>query len=728
MRLSAALILAISFPIFAGAAHAQVPTEKNALRANTKLITVDVVATDSHGNVVGGLTESDFKVYEDRNVRQDIAHFRFVDARSMQQLGSSKSNATPGVFSNLNSASGPVAPTAILMDALNTGMQQQMQVRRDMLLYLNKLPADTPVAVFLLEHKLHMVQNFTTNPATLRAALQKAVANTAPKEKNPEFDANSLSNVLLDEGVDPSKVKILEQFEKGQYEEATQQRAQETADAMRDIANYLRGYPGRKNLIWFSEAFPISIMPNSDFGLNPFFGTGSYRSEVQAAAASLMEAGVAVYPVDARGMETSQVDMAESKLPSNKLNPENNPGGFGDTLRDEDEARANSQTTLQQMAYETGGRICENTSDLAGCVFRALHEDSSYYEISYYPTDLEWDNKFHRISIKTSVHDVRLDYRRGFIATDSAVLVQHENAVELLQDACRDPLPSTTIGMSVTALPPTGSGPSAKPRYLLKISPNALTFEPEGQSLRIDVQMAICEFDPQGNKFVLNMKDLSQSAPEAKFRSWKENGIRDIFVYGAKPEDQRLRFAVVDLPSGETGSVNVPAHPKEFGSLPPGASAKPVVGAAAVQSSAPAVVAQPSAPAVSAPSPAPAASGNAAQSTQLVFQMPSGKSGTLDWSGDKIIYRGSVGAEFSAPMFFNGELGSQFRCQAGKLTPTGPNGGPPKLVFPFRNPSGSIAIVDLSGPAPVYSGSLAVDPSAKAFFESLWKLCHCEAP
>jgi hypothetical protein len=34
----------------------------------------------------------------------------------------------------------------------------------------------------------------------------------------------------------------------------------------------------------------------------------------------------------------------------------------------------------------------------------------------------------------------------------------------------------------------------------------------------------------------------------------------------------------------------------------------------------------------------------------------------------------------------------------------------------------------LGGSAPVYSGELPVDSSARAFFDYLWKLAHCQQP
>ena len=69
-----------------------------------------------------------------------------------------------------------------------------------MLRFLEKLPPNTRVAVFLLEHKLHVVQGFTTDPAILHAALQRVVSPTT-NEKYPQEDPDSLSNLETEAGV-----------------------------------------------------------------------------------------------------------------------------------------------------------------------------------------------------------------------------------------------------------------------------------------------------------------------------------------------------------------------------------------------------------------------------------------------------------------------------------------------------------------------------------------------
>ena len=43
----------------------QPPTSPDALKTQTRLVTVDVVATDSHGKAVRGLTRDDFQLSEE---------------------------------------------------------------------------------------------------------------------------------------------------------------------------------------------------------------------------------------------------------------------------------------------------------------------------------------------------------------------------------------------------------------------------------------------------------------------------------------------------------------------------------------------------------------------------------------------------------------------------------------------------------------------------------------
>lgn len=46
-----------------------------------------------------------------------------------------------------------------------------------------------------------------------------------------------------------------------------------------------------------------------------------------------------------------------------------------------------------------------------------MADDEAYCEISYYPSNVKWDDRFHKITIKTPKRGIQLAYRRGHIAT-----------------------------------------------------------------------------------------------------------------------------------------------------------------------------------------------------------------------------------------------------------------------------------------------------------------------
>ncbi len=691
--------------------QAPAPAAGIPLKTNTRLIAVDVIATDSHGNVIRGLKAEDFQITEEHAGAQKIVKFEFVDSSAPPSPPApsgltAASPDKPYLYSNLLPDRMRVAPTVMLMDALNTNIQNQSEVHQHMLTLLKTLPASTPIAVFVLGHELHVVQSFTTDPALLRAAVDHTLR--APDiEQNAQDDPNSPSNVALDEngGTETSATLALEDFEKTEFEQQMAIRVDETTDAMVSIAKFLGGYPGRKNLLWFSESFPIWIAPTADFGSDSFAGTEVYTDKVRKATDALTDARIAVYPVDARGLEVNQL---YSTAQNPHINQQNPGGGFGGQLTRDNNSRLDAQATMEQFAEETGGKTCLNTNDLSGCVQQALDDSSTYYELAYYPENVKWDGKFHKLTVKSNQHGVKLRYRSGYFATEPYAQAT-QAPIKLLQQACMDPLPSTSISMTAEslALKPGATDPGGA-RYLLTISPNALSLLPAGASHQLSLQMAICEFDPKGATFQYFPRDLSRTVPDEVYQGWKATGIRNIFDYAAKPDDRRLRFAVLDVPSGAIGTVDVPAHPQAFGNIPTGAT--PVSAAGTPPSS---------------PTTPPAAT----PPTHIAFHVPSGSASMLDWAGDSVSYHGDIPIDAGARALFGNLFAARYHCEAGSLIPNNDSfPATPNLVLTLSKPNGTRAIVNLAGGAPVYSGDVPVDSSGRAFFDYLWKLCHCQQP
>lgn len=692
------------------------------LKVTTRLVTLDVVATDSRGNPVRDLKPEDLQVFEEHKAQQKIEHFEYFENTKVAGPPDT-SAAAMGERARLLSNQLPLAqlkipPTVLLVDSLNTQTTSQQQGHAHMLQLLRSLPPDTPVAVFLLGSSVRILQGFTSDGRLLRAALDQAVLGTTTM-KEPRDDPNSVSNRILENnagmdfglGIAPT-VGEIQDYEKEEYAMNFDLRAKETLGALAQIGQYLSGIPGRKNLIWVSESFPISIAPDPDTGNNAFAGIREYTDQVKTVANALTDAQVAVYPMDVLGLQANQalsasqnINLPEAMMTGPKM---------AARLNHEDTERLQDQGTMDELAQDTGGKACKNGNDLAGCVMTALKDSSTYYELSFYPQNVNWDGKFHKIVVKTSRPGVKLTYRRGYYALDAASLAKKQQPEDHLHQACADLLPSTAIPITVQPLPPSqAENLQGGLQYMLMISAAGLTSAQEGDKYNLNVRMADCEFAQKPTIFKFNERELTKTVSAEVFRSWQTNGIPDRVALKPAEDTRRIRFVVLDVSSGLTGAIDVPVVPPEIAKASP-----PTPPPAAVVTTPylelPDKVKGPSPPKVLA---------------SLTFHLNSGASGTLDWSGDSLLYHpgGDMPLDQSANGFSGYAFGGRFHCQNGHFVPVDPADGAPELHFTFHNHSRKMVVVDLKGDQPVYLGDLPVDPSAQSFFDQVWKTSHCQA-
>src|SRR6185437_5896913 len=179
----------------------------------------------------------------------------------------------------------------LLLDALNTNLPHQAYVRDQMIRYLQKMPEGQPVAVYMLSTKLTLLQDFTDDPEALRKVAKEIKSNMSPLLDNPAGgpDAELLPAGLADSGLAPAPMlSAMQSFEQERVSFQTDLRLTYALNALTTIARALAGYPGRKNLIWISEAFPLSIDPNMELR-NPYAGTRNYGPELAAAAEAMID-------------------------------------------------------------------------------------------------------------------------------------------------------------------------------------------------------------------------------------------------------------------------------------------------------------------------------------------------------------------------------------------------------------------------------------------------------
>jgi VWFA-related protein len=694
------------------------------LKVTTRLVTLDVIATDSHGNAVRDLKPEELQIFEEHKAQQKIEHFEFLETLNRPgTTGNSASAArkAAGIISNqLPLDQLKIPPTVLLMDSLNTQTPNQAQGRVKMLQLMRSLPPDTPVAVFLLGSSLRILQGFTSDGRLLRAALDRTLVGNSI-QPDPRNDLGDTSNYMQDQtaGMDvslglQSQLGEVQNFEKEEYSASVDLRVKETLGALSQIGQYLSGIPGRKNLIWVSESFPLTIVPDPGTGNNSFGGSREYSEEIKIVGNKLTDAQVAVYPMDVRGLQAQQSLSASQNinLPETRLTGP----AIANRLSVEDTDFQQTLGTMDEIAQDTGGKSCKNSNDLAACVMTALKDSSSYYEMSFYPSKVNWDGKFHKIVVKTSRPGVKLAYRRGYYALDAASLAKQQQPQEHLRQACADLLPSTTIPLTVQPIPggPNGNSPAGL-QYMLLISASGLSATQVGDSYNMNLRVADCEFAQKATVFRFNEREMPRTVTSEIFRSWQASGIPDHIALMPSADTQRIRLVVLDVDSGLTGAIDIAVLPSEM------AKATTVV--------APAVPAAPvvTTPYVEFPDKAKGPSQPKIVES-LTFRLNASSAGSLNWKGDSLVYQveGDMPLDKSANAFSGYAFGGRFHCQDGHFVAVDAADGEPALRFTFHNHSGKVLVVDLKGDQPVYVGDMPVDPSAQTFFEQVWKGSHCQ--
>ena len=106
-------------------------------------------------------------------------------------------------------------------------------------------------------------------------------------------------------------------------------RVQTTLQALQQLARYLAGIPGRKNLVWFSGSFPINVFPDAN-AADSFQGVRQFGAEVQRTATLLTVAQVAIYPIAAEGLVSDSQFAATANRISESRALQTSPD-FGDS-------------------------------------------------------------------------------------------------------------------------------------------------------------------------------------------------------------------------------------------------------------------------------------------------------------------------------------------------------------------------------------------------------------
>ena len=529
-------------------------------QANARIVVLDVVVSGKNHHPMTGLQQQDFRILEDGHP-QTIKSFE--EHISTQPPEAGLPDLPANVFTNVPRLKPAENVTVIVIDSLNTPLDDQKRVQAQILKYLKKPQTGQRIAIFTLASRLRLIQSFTDDPEVLAAALTKK-KNAVGKQISPllQSDAETASanetEAAMIEAHGADTAAALQQFMSNQSSVRSEVRLKLTLESFQALAQYLAGFPGRKNVIWFSGAFPVAIVPDPA-GLDVFGSQRDDQLEVKKTDALLAAAQVAIYPVGADELSADSMYSAGADarlVTKSQLSRAPDPG----------QQRNANHAAMDVIAKETGGAAFYNTNGLSDALERVAKHGSNFYTLTYTSTNPASDGKFRKIQVDLVRPGYQLDYRRGYYADDSRNLrpVAAKPLDDLLSPFLRPGLPqSTQITFTLRAVrtpPPAGSpqagdGPALKgpvTRYAvdLMIPEHALQFSIAADgNRRVSVNAGLVIYNRAGEALNWNLRRVNLNLNAARYSIVQANGINLYLEVDAPEAGDSLRAGVYDLNS-----------------------------------------------------------------------------------------------------------------------------------------------------------------------------------
>lgn len=607
---SAALILALAVNAQDPGKPATSATPQNdqtapaaVFHATTRLVVLDVVVTDHHGQFVSGLKAGDFTILED-NKPQKVSAFAAQVAAPTPAKSYPPVKLPPHQYTNFTpinqQADRPV--TVILMDMMNTSGIDQAYARKQMIHFLEKLPEGQPIALFVLTSKLSMIQGFSGDSGTLVAAAKSMLRYQSPllspeaQQQQEENTATAIENVASPGGSTAGPTggggslntaslapigQALRNAVAAQDSFQKLERMGRTLNALDSIARAVAGYPGRKNLIWLSAEFPVMFAPGvTAYGAQVNLQTGKDQTNNQLrdiendsppmhqTAALLAAVRLAVYPIDVRGQVSLGTGVDISAQTSNLGAPD---------IQNEISTAGTRQTTalwdaheaMADIARETGGKAFYGSNDLKDAMTQSMQQGSSYYTLAYTPTNKEFKGKYRKIEVKAAASGAVLTYRRGYYAFPEQS-VKASKAAALMTAAMQPTIPEFTgILMKVQVLPPDADHKTVQIDYAVDARDISFS-DSSGLHKRATIGFAATAWDKDLKLAAQLAETKEANYPPEVFADVLRSGVTHHQELELKPGTYTLRLGALDFTSRKIGSVSIPITIPEKGNAAKG--------------------------------------------------------------------------------------------------------------------------------------------------------------
>ena len=537
-------------------------------KSNVRMVLVDVVVTNNKDEPVTGLTKDQFEVVEDGKP-QIMASFE--EHAGLPEL-TRQAKLPPNVFSNVLLAKAGDPANVLLLDSLNTPLADQSYVHAQMLKYLKDVGPGTRIAIFTLGSQLRFVQGFTSDVSLLMAAVngKKAQGNPQLSDRLETSEESDVSQHLVEsmEGVPGAQASAaaLKNFLAENQKAQTNSRLRITLEAMQQLARYLGGIPGRKNVIWFATSFPVPA------------AVGDVTQDDIARTANLMTASeVSLYPIDAGGVAVDPLYDFGNAQPQSSGNQQGMQQYQVQQMQTGAQQRNLNHTAMDVFAHDSGGEAIYNSNGLNEDLAHVINVGTHYYTLTYSPANQNMNGDLRRIDVKVSGGKYHVACRRGYYATDAFLtpvaktppkgdplrpLMDHgtPDATEILYTmkvvpATTQPGPdSKRAGDNDKA-----KGPFIRYTVTFTVLPDLLALETLADGTHSgNVEVTMLAYDRDGTPVNWMVRVLQVRIRRESYEQARANGFGFNLEIDVPASGVYLRSGMYDMNSNKAGTLEIP--------------------------------------------------------------------------------------------------------------------------------------------------------------------------
>lgn len=479
------------------------------LKVTTRLVVLDVVATDKAGHIVPDLTQRNFTVYEDKHP-QTILSF----------AGPARHLLAPGlrINSTADLAKVPDAPVTILvLDELNTRFEDMAFARHALEKYLKSQPTELaqPTALLVAGNvKFQLLVDYTRDRQTILTALDKHF---------PEYPWRLMQS--------------------GKSGPGAAERLAMSLGALEQIAQASAGHPGRKNVIWVGCGFP-AVHGNESTDKE----AAVIQNAIEQAIDAMRDARITLSTIDPTINSTDTVDI-ETPDDLDAAEDENGSDPFTSSLN------------FQLLAPATGGRVYFSRNDVDAEIGSSVRDGAEFYTLSYSPSNhSDQAQPYRRIHVTVDRPGVTATTRNGYYiqSAQPAPPATSQDAQRLRERLAFDLGSAANSSIPYTGLPSTVSRIGGRDdAFVVHVNAHALNWRdlPDG-SRQAEVTLAVASFGKKKEMLARTVREetarISATQADAALPLTADFAITAPIPAKA----QRVRFVVRDAASGKMGTVD----------------------------------------------------------------------------------------------------------------------------------------------------------------------------